>query len=66
MAQGYWQTLATLQAPGTAIAASASRTSMTVGSTQARYTMPGGLIKQIGDMLAKTIVAQIRTRNYAV
>jgi hypothetical protein len=51
MAQGFWQTLATLQAPGTAIAASSTRTSMTVGSTQARYTMPGNTLKQIGDML---------------
>jgi hypothetical protein len=51
MAQGFWQTLATLQAPGTAIAASAARTSMTVGSTQARYTLPGNAIKQVGDQL---------------
>src|ERR1700740_1553644 len=51
MAQGFWQTLVTLQAAGTAVAATTTRTSMTVGSTQARYTMPGNTIKQIGDKL---------------
>ena len=51
MAQGFWNTLVTLAAPGTAIAASSTRTSMTVGSTQARYTMPGNLLKMPGDQL---------------
>jgi hypothetical protein len=51
MAIGVWTTVANLAAPGTAIAASASRTSMTVGSTQARWTMPGNFIKNIGDQL---------------
>ena len=43
------------------------------GATQIVVNINGGIfpadqsaIKQIGDMLAKTIVAQIRTRNYAV
>src|SRR5271155_183255 len=51
MAQGLWQTLVSLQAAGTAIAASASRTSMTVGSTQSRFTLPGNSLKQAGDQL---------------
>ena len=50
MAQGFWQTLVTLQAPGTAITA-AARTSMTAGSTQGRYTLPGNAIKSPGDMI---------------
>jgi hypothetical protein len=50
MAQGFWQTLVTLQAPGTAITA-AARTSMSVGSTQGRYTLPGNAIKAPGDMI---------------
>jgi hypothetical protein len=51
MAQGYWQTLVSQQAAGTAVAATVTRTSATVGSTQARYTMPGNTIKQVGDQL---------------
>lgn len=49
MSIGYWETLATLAADGTAITA-AARTSMTVGATGARYTMPGGKLK-LGDVL---------------
>jgi hypothetical protein len=52
MAQGFWQTLATLQVPGTALTA-AARASMTQGAnaTAARYTLPGNYIKTAGDML---------------
>lgn len=50
MAQGFWQTLNTLQGAGTAITA-ASRTSMTVGSTQARFTLPANALKNLGDQL---------------
>jgi hypothetical protein len=50
MAQGFWMTLNTLQAAGTAITA-AARTSMTVGSTQARFTLPGNLLKNLGDQI---------------
>jgi hypothetical protein len=50
MALGFWQTLNTLQAPGTAITA-ASRTSMTVGSTQGRFTLPANALKTLGDQL---------------
>lgn len=50
MALGFWQTLMSLQADGTAITA-ASRTSMTVGSTQGRFTIPGNTFKQIGDQI---------------
>lgn len=50
MALGFWQTLSTLQASGTAITA-AARTSMTVGSTQARFTLPPNAIKTPGDQL---------------
>jgi|GEM_PF-1254873 len=51
MAQGFWQTLDTLQQPGTAIASTSTRTSMTVGSTQGRFTLPANSIKQLGDQL---------------
>lgn len=51
MAQGFWMTLANLAGPGTAIASSSARTSLTAASTQARYTMPGNLLKQPGDQL---------------
>lgn len=51
MAQGFWQTYVTLAAPGTAIASSSTRTSMTVGSTQARYTLPANSLKMPGDQL---------------
>lgn len=50
MAQGFWLTLDTLQAAGTAITA-AARTSMTLGSTQGRFTLPGGSLKNLGDQL---------------
>lgn len=50
MALGFVLTLDTLQAAGTAITA-AARTSMTVGSTQGRFTMPGGSLKNPGDQL---------------
>lgn len=49
MSLGYWETLASLIADGTAITA-AARTSMTAGATGARYTLPGGKLK-IGDVL---------------
>jgi hypothetical protein len=66
MAQGFWNTLVNLAAPGTAIAASAARTSMTVGSTQARYTMPGNLLKMPGDQLlieASGIISTVAAAN---
>ena len=50
MALGFWETLGTLQGPGTAITA-ASRTSMTVGATSARFTLPSNAIKYPGDQL---------------
>lgn len=52
MAQGFWQTLVTLAAPGTAVTA-AARTSMTAGttSTAGRFTLPGNAIKYTGDMI---------------
>lgn len=50
MAVGFWQTLNTLQAPGTAVTA-AARTSMTAGSTQARFTLPANALKNPGDQL---------------
>ena len=59
MSAGYWETLSTLQAQGTAITA-AARTSMTVGSTQARFTLPPNKIKNIGDqfrMVATGIIS---------
>ena len=50
MALGFWQTLTTLQAGGTAITA-AARTSMTLGSTQGRFTLPANAIKAAGDQM---------------
>jgi hypothetical protein len=50
MSQGFVNTLVTLQAAGTAITA-ATRTSMTVGSTQGRFTIPANMIKQPGDQI---------------
>ena len=50
MSAGYWETLISTQADGTAITA-AARTSMTVGTTQGRFTIPPNKIKNIGDML---------------
>ena len=50
MAQGFRNTLVTLQAAGTAITA-AARTSMTAGTTQGRFTIPANMIKQPGDMI---------------
>ena len=64
MAQGYWQTLNTLQAPGTALTNSTTRTSLTTGSTQARYTLPGNALKFPGDQLllkASGIISTIVT-----
>jgi hypothetical protein len=61
MAQGFWQTLVTLQAPGTAVAATTTRTSLTVGSTQARYTLPGNALKSPGDQLRLTASGIIST-----
>lgn len=51
MSIGIWTTVANLVAPGTAIASSSARTSLTVGSTQARWTMPGNFLKVPGDQL---------------
>ena len=52
MSVGFWETLATLKAPGTALTA-AARASMTQGATAtgARYSLPGGKLK-VGDVLA--------------
>jgi hypothetical protein len=52
MAQGFWQTLSTLQVAGTALTA-AARASMTqgTGATQSRYTLPGNALKYLGDQL---------------
>lgn len=50
MAQGFYNTLVTLQTPGTAVTA-ATRTSLTTGSTQGRFTIPANMIKQPGDQI---------------
>jgi len=52
MAQGFWQTLVTLPASGTAVTA-AARTSLTGGTnaTAGRFTLPGNAIKYVGDMI---------------
>ena len=55
MAQGFWQTLSTLQVAGTALTA-ATRASMTqgTGATQTRYTLPGNALKYLGDQIRVT------------
>ena len=60
MSLGFWETLLSSQADGTAVTA-ASRTSMTAGTTQARFTLPAGKIKNIGDQLR--LVASGRISN---
>lgn len=52
MALGFWQTLATLPAPGTALTA-AARASMTQGTnaTAARFTLPANSLKTLGDQI---------------
>jgi len=50
MSLGYWETLLSSQGDGTAVTA-ASRTSMTAGTTQARFTLPANKLKNIGDQL---------------
>lgn len=52
MAKGYWETLTTLPAPGTALTA-ATRASMTQGTnpTGARFTLPANKLNAIGDMV---------------
>ena len=52
MSQGFFNTLVTLNTPGTALTA-AARASLSGGTnaTSARFTIPGNLIKNIGDMI---------------
>lgn len=52
MAIGFWQTLATLPAPGTALTA-AARASLTQGTnaTAARFTLPANALKTLGDQI---------------
>lgn len=50
MSIGLWETFTSVQGDGTAVTA-ASRTSMTVGTTQARFTLPANKLKNIGDQL---------------
>ncbi len=51
MSQGFHNTQVTLQAAATALSNSTARTSLTVGSTQGRYTLPANALKNPGDML---------------
>lgn len=51
MAQGFWQTLVSNQAAGTALSNTITRTSLTTGTTQGRYTLPPNAIKMPGDQL---------------
>jgi hypothetical protein len=59
MSLGYWETLATLKADGTALTA-AARASLTQGAaaTGARYTLPGGKLR-VGDVLDITASGRI-------
>ena len=58
MSLGYWETLLSSQADGTAVTA-ASRTSMTANTTQARFTLPAGKVKNIGDQFRLTAGGRI-------
>lgn len=49
--KGFWNTLTTLEAAGTAIASSAARTSMSVGSTQFRKPLAADTFSNTGDMV---------------
>lgn len=49
--KGFWNTITTLNGPGTAIASSSTRTSMTAGSTQFRKPMAADTLENTGDML---------------
>jgi hypothetical protein len=49
--KGFFNTITTLEAPGTAIASSAARTSMTVGSTQFRKPLAADTFANTGDMI---------------
>ena len=49
--KGFWNTITTLEGPGTAIASSSTRTSMTVGSTQFRKPLPADTFSNTGDMV---------------
>src|SRR5271167_1770044 len=65
MALAFWNTLATLQVPGTALTA-AARASMTQGAaaTAMRFTIAGGLLKSAGDQLkvdARGIISSVIT-----
>jgi hypothetical protein len=65
MAQGFFNTLATLQTAGTAVTA-AARTSLTAGgaATAARFTIPANLIKYPGDQImidARGIISNVVT-----
>jgi hypothetical protein len=61
MSQGFHNTQVTLQAAATALANSASRTSLTTGSTQGRYTLPANALKNTGDMLIVEAMGIIST-----
>jgi hypothetical protein len=52
MAIGFWQTLSTLQVPGTALTA-AARASLTQGGSavQSRFTLPANALKNLGDQI---------------
>jgi len=60
MSLGFWETLLSSQADGTAVTA-ASRTSMTAGTTQARFTLPANKVKNIGDQFR--LIASGRISN---
>jgi hypothetical protein len=51
VSQGFWNTLVSLQGPGTALTNSTARTSLTAGATQGRYTLPANSLKSAGDQL---------------
>ncbi len=70
MAQGFWQSIVTMQAAGSALASSAVRTSLTgTTSTQAQLTMPAGTLKNAGDQLlikASGVLGLIAASNYTL
>ena len=51
MSQGFYLSEVALQAAGTALTNSTTRTSLTTGSTQGRFTLPANALKAPGDVL---------------
>jgi hypothetical protein len=59
--KGFFNTITTLEGAGNAIASSAARTSMTLGSTQFRKPLPADTFSNTGDMILLVATGIITT-----